>query len=475
MRFVILLFALMLSACATVPTALKEHGKVELTLSEVDQDKWLLTADFDRPQSHLIFASSDGNFRNETWKLISPGRLKSEEGVDSIHFDPPTQQMSFEITPTDGRVRMSRYPFFRFSDGGTIILSKQFYMVPADSEKQVSDLKGDLTKWRGFKIDHALRLATPQLAYVNGEVVSTETWTKLEQDSKFIFVGPTGMRQYDNFRGTIDSNLPAWVSQDVDANIGKIIESLEQLFGTSLPRQPDLFFMGDPDSEKYFAYSGVAFPGQTLALKVEGDALRKESQPIFHEIMFFYAHEISHLFQHIEDVGRTTEEAAWISEGSANLMGHRALAKAGLTDNEFTNRELRNAYKSCRAVLAGDPLPAGRSLVQARYYDCGLMISLITEAALPDDDIFTFWSALTSAALDAGGVYNGDLYYELMHKRGADKNVTSALKNLIASHIENSENPLRPDLSIDLDTLLNDVGLSPRFARSGALIDMVWE
>lgn len=470
----ILLFTLLLTACASVPGGMKERGKVDLVLSEIDSDKWLLTANFDQPQSHLIFASSDGDFRKETWELVSPGRLKSENGIDSIHFETPSRQMRFMITPTDGRVRMSRYPFFSFSDGGTIILSKQFYMVPAENEKEIVDLKGDLSKWRGFKLDHSLRLATPQKAYINGEAITPETLTTLEQESKFIFVGPTGLRQYENFRGTIDQNLPDWIRQDVDENIGKIIGSLETLFGAELPRQPDLFFMGDPDSKKYFAYSGVAFPEQTLVLKVEGEALHHKSQPLFHEIMFFYAHEISHLFQHIEEVGRTTEEAAWISEGTANLMGHRALAKAGLADMEFTNRELRNAYKNCRTVLANET-PSDRSLVQARYYDCGLMISLITEAALPDGDIFTFWNALTQKAMKAKGVYDGTMYFGLMDDLGAKKSTIDGLKNLIATHIERTEGGSETDLSTDLDTLLSDVGLSPRFSRGGQLIDLVWE
>ncbi len=463
-----------LSACATLPGP-GERPRVDMELSELSANKWLLTARFQEPQSHLIFASSDGDFRKDTWELISPGRLKSSLGVDSLHFDIPTTEARFEITPVAGRIRMSRYPFFRFSDGGTLILTKQFYMVPADSEKDVDDLGGDLTKWRGYKLDHTLKLTTPQLTYLNGELQPANAGPAvLEQDSRIIYVGQTPLKDFTHFRGTIDPNLPEWISAGVDQNVGSIIKALEKLSGKTLPKTPELFFMGDPDSDKYFAYSGVAFPGQTLALKVEGEAMRLETEKFFHEIMYFYAHEISHLFQHILDVGRITEQAAWISEGSANLMGYRTVTHARLTNTEFTDREMRNAYGSCRDIMSGS-VALGRTSVQSRYYDCGLMVSLITEAALPNDDIFSFWNALADKAQENDGVYDGDLYFELMRARGAKTSVVDALQDLVATHVESANILDGPDKSVDLDTLLSNVGLSPRFTSGGALIDLAWD
>ncbi len=474
MRVLILLLTLLFSACATLPGP-GERPRVNMELSELSSDKWLLTARFETPQTHLIFASSDGDFRKDTWSLLSPGRMKSALGIDSLHFDVPVTEARFEITPVAGRIRMSRYPFFRFSDGGTLILTKQFYMVPAFSEDEVDKLGGDLTKWRGYKLDHTLKLTTPQLTYLNGQLQPADAGPAvLEQDSRIIYVGRSPLKDFTNFRGTIDPNLPQWISAGVDENVGSIIDALEKLSGKTLPKTPELFFMGDPESDKYFAYSGVAFPGQTLALKVEGEALRTETRKIFHEVMYFYAHEISHLFQHILDVGRTTERAAWISEGSANLMGYRTVARAGLTNTEFTNREMRNAYGSCRDIMSGS-VALGRTSIQSRYYDCGLMVSLITEAALPDDDIFSFWNALADKAKGNDGIYDGDLYFKLMRDRGAKASVVDALQDLVSTHIESHSLLDGPDKSVDLDTLLSNVGLSPRFTSGGALIDLAWD
>lgn len=472
-RLIILLSALFFQACATLPGP-GERPRVDMELSALTADKWLLTTRFDTPQSHLIFASSDGDFRKDTWKLISPGRMKSNLGIDSLHFDIPTSEAKFEITPVAGRIRMSRYPFFRFSDGGMLILTKQFYMVPAFSEGDVDALGGDLTQWRGYKLDHFLKMTTPQLTYLNGQIQAPGAENMLEQESRIIYVGRAPLLDFTNFRGTIDPNLPKWISTGVDENVGKIITALEGLSGTSLPKTPELFFMGDPDSDKYFAYSGVAFPGQTLALKVEGEAIKAETQKVFHEVMYFYAHEISHLFQHILDVGRIDERSAWISEGSANLMGYRTVARAGLTDSEFTDREMRGAFGSCRDTIRGS-MALGRTSVQSRYYDCGLMVSLITEAALPNHDIFSFWSALADRAEDNDGVYDGDLYFKLMRELGAKKSVVDTLEDLVDTHIESASLLDGPDKSVDLDTLLSNVGLSPRFASDGALIDMAWD
>lgn len=474
MRFFLLIATFMLSACATLGPGAVDRGRVDMVLSKISPDKWLLTANFDRPQSHLIFTSSEGDFRPKTWKMISPGRMESSMGVDAIHFDTPSMQANFEISPQDGRVRMTRYPFFNFSNGGVIILTKQFYMVPAQSAEEIEALGGDLTRWRGFKLEHSLKVAAGQPSYIDGAAVSPETVSPIEQATKVIYSGPSELTEFQNFRGAIDPNLPGWISAKMDGNVGKIISTLETLSGKTLPKRPDLFFMGDPDSDKYFAYSGVAFPGQILALKVEGESIKKETSEIFHEIMFFYAHEISHLFQHILDVGRTTEKAAWISEGTANLMGYRTIARAGLTDSEFTDKELRNAYKSCRDIMSGS-IALGRSAVQSRYYDCGLLAALITEAALPNDDIFSFWNALADKTLAEEGVYDADVYFDLMARRGADKDIIEALKTLVDTHIENTQLFEGPDLSVDLDTLLSNVGLSPRFTPGGALIDLAWE
>lgn len=474
MRFIFIILTLFLSSCATLIPTMPDRSHVDMVLSKTSSDKWLLTANFEAPQSHLIFTSSDGDFRKKTWTLLSPGRFETHFGIDSLHFETPTRQVNFEIRPEDGRVRMSRFPFFQFSDGGMIILSKQFYMVPAINVKQVIDLRGDLTRWRGYKLDHTLKITGGHKAYIDGKVVTAETATPIEQATRIIYTGPSPLIEYESFRGAMDPNLPSWIRTDVDRNVGKIISALRELTGQSLPSRPDLFFMGDPDSDKYFAYSGVAFPDQTLALKVEGEAIKSETTPIFHEIMFFYAHEIAHLFQHVEDIGRTEENAAWISEGTANLMGYRTISKAGLTDAEFINTELRNAYKSCRDIMSGS-IAFGRTAVQSRYYDCGLLVALITEAALPRDDIFSFWNALVKETLADEGIYDRSLYFQTMKDLGADKAVVQALEKLVETHIENSQLFEGPDLSVDLDTLLSNVGLSPRFTPSGGLIDMAWE
>jgi len=477
MRVLLLCFAVFFSACASLPTSVNpsyESG-AEIVLTQSLHGKWVMTANFDTPQSHLIFSDSPPYYREKNWKVLSPGvRLESVLGLDAVILDPPATSFQVAITPASGGVRMTRYPFYEFGDGSEMFLTNQFYMARAKDMESIRKLQGNIENWRGRFIKHTIEINAAQPVYINGDKIESGIHTDIDEAAKFAYIGNIPVTEHQNYKGVVDPNLPVWIKDRIDDDLGKIISTLEGLMGDSLSRKPTLFMLKGNERKYTFGYAGVAFPNLTLALRIEGTDIDSYSPKVSNSIMDFYAHEIGHLFQKTEkEVSKRAEKHAWIVEGSAEIMAYETIMKSGLADSEYVKDKIDESFKSCN-IIAGGSLDVFKPSVRSRYYECGALIALMVDRTMPEDNIFSFWRALAQRADKKDGRYDTDLYFKVLRKKGVDPEYAERLETFVTNVIEAPGLFASEDNQELFQGLLIDAGLVAETNSDGTIKTLNW-
>ncbi|WP_417491338.1 hypothetical protein [Maricaulis sp.] len=463
---------LALAACsnATAPDSLTDEALLkgsDVTATVVDLGEGVFQVDyaFAEPQTAMIFARSTADYRIGAWTPLDAGaHIEEVAGFDSLLFDAPVDHAAFRVEARFVRPDGDYSPFVAFSDGGIVVYTGQFELLPEQGRDRIAALGGQIDRWDGEQPVLGVRVRSTRPIIADGRSGLHETVAVSRGEGSFIYIGEGELTEGDSFVGIIDPALPAWIRDSFDSDLAAVFARYEALWGFELEQRASLMFaFGGYDVAGFSNKGGVI--GSSVVLDSSGEALREETPQVRRFLRWFFAHEAAHLFQNAAGVELANTVDSWIHEGAANAMANAALAE--LTDDPHADlvRVYQAAITDCTAALADGNLAsaAERGRFQA-YYDCGSLIALMTAAAVPDRSLYAFWTGMQARALEQSRDLDAAFYLETMEDYGAAPEVIAAIDALVSSRLSDPANAL--------GNALERAGLSPVYDEAGALTDM---
>ncbi|MGB3624278.1 MAG: hypothetical protein WA989_00520 [Henriciella sp.] len=469
MRYLVLFFSLV--SLLAIPAAAAQSGKADALVSVAPQEdgNWHVAYTFEEPQTALVFARSDNNYRSATWQLeTEEARFGRVNDLDVIVFDDPAKEVSFSIVPVTSTLVADYTPFIPFGDGGLAIYEGQFALVPFESLEAVEEIEDGLPSVATEPLAMRIAISADTPIIVDGQPVEGNLQHEIAGDGTYIYLGDSEVEQFDSFTAILDASLPAWLGDRFAGDLQGIFAGLEALWGFELSEQATVFLASRGLTGKGMSNTGGALDN-LLMMEVSGEALAEPDPNTLFYLQWFFAHEAVHLFQTDKDVTFASGEDAWIHEGAANTMAYNLIA-AGLPDGgeKFLSSVYASAFEECVAALEAGPLETvGEREAFSANYACGDLIALATDGYLKRKTLYQFWDRLILNAVSMDDTeINRTLYFTTMQLLGATRAERTRIRDIVEEDLDDPREALTE--------LLKTAGLNPQFDADGTLVKLDW-
>ena len=136
-----------------------QDADVTVGATELATGNWQVDFVFPEPQSALIFSRSNGDYRTASWVPIeNASPVRRVGGFDSLIFETPQTQFSYEITPYTQGIPQDYTPFLAFTGGGSALYTGQFEVLSVADTAEIEALGGNLQAWQGEQPTLSVRI-----------------------------------------------------------------------------------------------------------------------------------------------------------------------------------------------------------------------------------------------------------------------------------------------------------------------------
>lgn len=371
---------------------------IELKNGEIEAEYRLAS-----PLERLDLARDSTQYRSVSWRILTAGvSLKDSTllAASGKTFD----RVRVSVKPLDRPAQKDYDPILRFSDGGRAVYTGQF-----DVARKHGSTAFEFQGSRKMPVALAGVLHHKPVRYAPAG------------EGTYAYFGRTPLLNLPFGLAIIDPALPAWAL----AELRSFVPAVLTYYGERLGEQPALhsfiLFNYDAGMGAGAGYGGDVLPG-LLRLVLYGTGWQDDSEKLRRRLRWTIAHETAHFW----NSQKTNDEAApWMHEGSADALAHLALHDLGFITGEQLAAAQDEALNRCLLELDGRSV--NEAFRQGRFravYDCGHVMSLLTEAAMRQRDprlgLHDFWRTLLELAAKDGGFYNQGHYLANLVKQTGD-------------------------------------------------------
>jgi hypothetical protein len=321
---------------------------------------WTVQYQSHTPIKSIEFAISPDNSRTENWTFKDPIFRFIQSGSKEIIIRKDNASFtSVELFIFPKYIPLPKYyaPFSPYSDNGMLFHSARFFACAQLCSPTENSWYLTLT------------VNSDKHIYFKGEKYSSSVqWWDYDDGTK-VYVGNLALDKQSAYISVIDNGLPQSIQAALKAFIPAMVSLLEQRYGT-LKDKPMLFASFGKNEGSHYGRQGGVLPSQVF-MHWYGKMPVETAQQRF-ETVWFFAHEVAHLYQG-QIKGGITKEFSWIHEGHAEFIAMH-LVKALTTDYEQKIQDKLKADKfSCKKALNDQSLSSLRGNYQL-HYQCGLVI-----------------------------------------------------------------------------------------------------
>jgi hypothetical protein len=395
------LLTLFLPSVAPATTA----GRINATVEVVrDGNAWTAEYRFSRAAPawafiHSALAREDRKpWRPRSWRIETPGvRMERRGWYDVLVAERGNmpERVRIRFTPSTLDLEADYDPALVFSTGAVALFTDQFNITPLASAAAATKLPVDLSsadiatgatrisfRDRGGEVLHA------------GERKEVVTVTK---GRSYVLFGKADIVSTPDIAAVLDPALPSWIAAELKSATPRLLAYYRQLLGPRSGAKPMLMATWAGPTPGRTSLGGSVLPGLVL-MALEGSRLNEPNAKALDNIRWFVAHETAHFW-----LGQTIEYDAenhsWITEGGADLLAVRALARL---DTAFDpSARLNEAIGKCTRFARKPVNSANLRGEHDAYYACGAVFGLIAEAAQnkarPGAGFGVFWKNLVEA------------------------------------------------------------------------------
>ena len=444
---------------------------IEVTLAPSDGEAWIATYSFSKPRAGFLFMVQGTSHHSRYWKALDPDvTIQSIAGLDTVVFDKPKQQVQFEILPAERWLKRSGITSSRSQDGGAVISSSEFVVLPFKNVKKVVKLDGDIRKIlkRSNIKSHILKLGFERPHRVLTGKVTDGLLEFDALDDMYIYLADDGQ----NIGGhvIVDRTMNSEIRRSFLSDVEKIKTYLSSKWNSKLETTPQTVMLYRDLGIPLVWGGGVALDGEAIVMEYQGDIHSRNVPQVSNELAQLFAHEFVHIFQQ-QDIPQKDIKSSWMFEGTADLIELYVLYEIGRLNDQDVMKEFSNKYETCSGALVGRP-DHFRGGSRSRLYDCGALLMLITDKAIGDKDIYEFWNVL---AKNTGSVLEISDYYDTLRELGISQQQAKDIQNIVQNRIEAASLDSQNTHYLNqLKDIMVAVGLNPEFDQNGNLVSLNW-
>jgi hypothetical protein len=398
MRYFIAIAAIVL---AVLLLAKPDASGIQLITLAKSEFGWTVTYSLSEPTDRLMFVRSPDRSRSERWQpLDSNVAISWQDGneVVTTRNGEPFDEVSFALDATYVPLPKDYAPFSPFSNGGMLVHTGRFFAC-------ANTCTANHHEW-----PMAMQLPTDDYLLING-TRQQGFFEWLDRDSgRAIYVGKQPPEHFAALVTLIDPALPQSLQYGLVSELPMIMSYFTKQLG-SLTQTPMLFASYGDYQGGYYGQQGGVLPNQ-IFMHWYGEASLENINE--ETTLWFFAHEIAHLFQGSGLRYSSTEEA-WIHEGAAEMMAYLYTDSKLGQSSDLLSTAVQEAQQKCTAAWPISETFVAVGKVDFRtHYTCGLVANAELHAQLKangiDAGIFTLWQTY-SDLIQQGEPANSTTYF----------------------------------------------------------------
>ncbi|MCA1799496.1 MAG: hypothetical protein LC632_08580 [Xanthomonadaceae bacterium] len=402
-----LVVALAFVAACTAPPA-PQQPSVEVR--ELADGAWHATWRFQEPVSGMRFARPARYFREDAWRVLTPGYALARDGDSQVVLGgdaAPVAEIQVEF-PVDTRKFPREYEFFhRFSDGSVALYTGMLHAETLDGRVVATTVTVDPGPARAL--------------------VTTDTEGA---DGTYAYVGNIPPLHAAHMRAVVDPGLPPWLAYELEQRTETFFALLAERTGHQLERKPLVLFNFVPGERDGYAYRGGALQG-LIHLSAVGDGWHDADPNAVRAMLRFIAHEAAHMWN-ADLVKYRSGSPPWLHEGGADALSERILVAAGIAGPAALAAFDAEALDECTRQ---PELALSEARSDRAPYACGSLVASWSEqllqAADPTLDLFDFTGRLIARARAGDGRYGEDDWFAVLKAMGAEAAAVDALQAFV--------------------------------------------
>ena len=374
------------AANTSIEVATPAPLRTELTLTHIAADKWRADYVFAEPVTAIDLGPQIGPFRQQAWRLLTPGvELVANGDDEGLHSAKPLKKLSVEISSYDDFDMAQYAPINHFSDGGSDFYLGFLYGALYQGERE-----------RNMAV-------TLQLQGLAGETVLAPGKPGADL-AGYAYFGPGKPARMGNANVIIDPLAPAWLRDTIADTTAKVSEFYEQAFQRKLTEPPLISvamigFDGEPGSISI--KGGVV--GGGVVYRLQGRGLMEDHPKRRAFIAALVAHEMAHVWQNNLARGGIGENDPWVHEGGAEAIMLAAMRATGIFSEEAADQYAQKLLTECEQLK--DDVTTYRG-----FYACGFKrFHSYAMAPVP------LWRALMRQSESSGEAYSEAMIQRILN------------------------------------------------------------
>ncbi|MDX1705677.1 hypothetical protein [Pseudidiomarina sp.] len=371
---------------------------ISVTMQKQNGTEWSVLYQLEKPTQRLAFVRNPDHTRVERWQPVSDYFMVAVDTATGQEFisrrdGQPFSEVNIGLTPTYTPLLKDYAPFSPFTDGGMGWFSGRFKVCP-------------LTCDDAMRLTYDFHMQAEPLDYIRlpgQNARQSANWQESADDGVMVYVGPQAP-SVNGLQSIIDPGLPQALQSSLQQDLPPIMNYFSARLGELTVRPMVMASFSSTDDGRYGQQGGVI--GSQLFVHWYGHSLyeRMQSTEFVNETLWFFAHEVAHLFQ-----GNLFDnDNAWIHEGAAEFMAYEYLHNQGVSDN-FLSQRLETALTLCEQPLTDEQF--------AKHYACGLVVAERIDQELKSDypiGLFRLWELYQLQIEKNPGEEGADTYFRIL-------------------------------------------------------------
>ena len=410
---------------------------------------------------HSALAREDRKpWRARSWTVETRGvRLVRQGWYDVLVAERGNlpKRVRLRFTPSTLDLEADYDPALVFTNGAVALFTDQFDITPLASldavgrlpqEPDMADLTGGRT--RVSFLDTAGKVLH---AGVRKEVAT------VTNGRSYVLFGSATIVDTPDIATVLDPELPAWLAEELRTSIPRLLAQYRQLLGPPSGPKPMLMASWAGPTPGRTSMGGSVLPSLVL-MAFEGSGLGERKKETLDFIGWFIAHETAHFWLG-QTIAYDSANHAWITEGGADLLAVRALAR--FDPSYDPSKKLNDSIGKCTAFAVRPVNSANQRSEHDAYYACGLVFGLVAEAVENRNKrggFGSFWSRLIDANRKDAIVSQAD-WLAALTKASGDPGLARDIRQIAES---GASDPTR-----EIASLFERAGVRYERTASGAL------
>ena len=330
-------------------------------------------------------------FRPRSWTVLTPGvkleRRGKHDALVAQAGKAVPRRVRVRVAPFTDHLVADYVPAMQLGGGSIALFDGHFSVFSVDDPAKLDTLPSDFDSALVGDFGTAVQFQGPNLRLA-GDV---EGYREGNSSGTYGLFGVPNAIVRNGVATVLDSELPAWIADYLADYTPQVMRVLTAELGPS-GMEPTVLAAWESAGRTEASMNGGTLKG-LIVMRFEGEDATRPDDDLRRIARWFVAHEAAHFWLG-QAVAYETPRDSWITEGGADLLAIRTLAK--LDPSYDAKKRLNRSIADC-AKLGDKPVATAHERGDHdSFYACGAVFALAAERA-SGGDFYAFVRGLVEA------------------------------------------------------------------------------